>query len=233
MFNKKIENYKIFKKTIRLSVTIFLVASMVFVFFEPVMTKAVDDTISVGASVTSEVTIGTADDVSLLPAIPGVSGGNATGSTSWTVITNNSSGFALKLSSATCSSQNNVLCLDGSNYFTNASTTVAYAWPTPSAGATAFGFTPEPATNADTATAFLDGGASCGAGESYTPDKCWSGFNSSDPTTLITVINRSGPTSSSGEAEVVKFKAQFVSGGAVLESGDYSASVTATVSLNP
>ena len=82
-----------------------------------------------------------------------------------------------------------------------------------------------------TAAAFLDGGASCGAGTSYTADKCWSGFNSTDPTTAITVVNRTSNTTSAGEAEVIKFQAE--SNAKFLKSGTtYTASIVATVAMN-
>ena len=84
-----------------------------------------------------------------IPGMTGNPGAPVTASLTWTVKTNNATGFNMTLKSATCGSQNNVLCLDATNYFTNASTTVAYTWPAPGSGAANFGFTVEPATNAD------------------------------------------------------------------------------------
>ena len=226
MFKIKTKNYKIFKKATKLSSIIFLVTFVVFVILEPVVINAVADSATATATVTSEVTISSPSNATFSASIPGVSGNPgspATATLAWTVITNNSGGFDLTLQA----SQTNALYKDGSYYFTDYGTppNPTFGWTAPSVGTATFGFTIAAATAADTATAFKDGGAACGAGDNT--GGCWAGFNGTTP---ITVVHRTSSTDASGQAEVVNFRAE--SNAKFLESGNYTATITATTSLN-
>jgi len=228
MHTKRIDNTKVFRKTAIFSLASIFILLAGYVIFEPVITKAVADSAVVSLSVTSEITISSPDDTSLTPSIPGVTGNAgspATASLTWTVMTNNSTGFNMKLKS----SSNPSLQLDGSNTFsdyTNASP-LNYTWGSPSSSAAWFGFTVEPATAADTVAAFLDNGSdTCGTGAVNGADTCWGGLATTD----TDVINRSSATGSSGEAEVVKFRAE--SNAKFLNSGSYTATITATAAMN-
>jgi len=226
MYKKKIFKFKVFKKIASLLVTVLFIASLVFVAFEPAITRAVGDTATVTAVVSEEVTIDSPDDVLAFSAsIPGVSGNPGapvTASLTWTVKTNNSTGFNLKVKA----SQANALFKDVTYYFSDHTTTPSYGWTAAGAGEAVFGFSISSETAGDTVDAFQDTGAACGSGGGT--GACWSGFNS---TTDIDVVNRSSETTSSGQAETINFKAE--SNAKLLENGNYTATITATAALNP
>lgn len=212
------------KKIITISLSAGLVLSMVYVIFEPTIINAVADTAVVTLTVSEEVTISSPSDTSFSGSIPGVSGNPGapvTASLTWTVKTNNDTGFNLKLKS----DQVNALYKDVTYYFSDHTTTPSYGWTAPSLGNASFGFTVDATTDADVVAAFHDTGAACGSGAN--DGGCWSGFNS---TTDIDVINRSTETTSSGEAEVINFQAE--SNAKLLEDGSYTATITATAALN-
>ena len=223
---KQERNYKIFKKAIKLSFAVFLIGSVAFTVLEPATTNALTDVATVSATVTSEVTISSPTDTTFSATIPGVSGNPgspATASFTWTVITNNSAGFDMTLQA----SQAHALYKDGSYYFSDYGTppTPTYGWSAAGSSVANFGFSITTATAGDTSSAFLDDGGACGSGGNT--GGCWAGFNGTTP---ITVVHRTALTDANGEAEVVNFKAE--SNAKYLASGTYTATITATASLN-
>jgi len=224
MFKREMENYKIFKKIIGLSAILFLVGSMVFVVFEPMVINAVTDTAIVTATVSQEITISAPSDTSFSASIPGVSGNPGapvTASLTWNTKTNNSTGYNLKLKA----SQANALYKDVTYYFEDYTITPTYNWSNPSSGSAKFGFAVDAATSADVVAAFKDATGVCGSGT--TDGSCWSGFNG---ITDINAVNRSTETTSTGEAVTINFKAE--SNAKLLEEGSYTATITATAALN-
>jgi hypothetical protein len=217
---------KTLRKAVILASAISLVAAIVFVTFEPTIMSAAANTAVVTATVTEEVTISAPLDADFSGTIPGVSGNPGapvTASLTWRVKTNNAQGFDMSLAA----SQANALFQDGTYYFSDYGTppTPTFGWTGPSAGAASFGFTIATATATDTITAFRDGGASCGTGNNT--GGCWAGFNGTTP---ITVVHRTSLTDVNGQDEVVNFRAE--SNAKLLNEGDYSATITATASLN-
>lgn len=219
------------KKILRNSFGFLAFSSIAFgayLNFEPTVVGAATDDITVTQHVTSDLTITPASDVNMTGTIYGMTGGTGTGSATWTVKTSDTAGFNMTLSA-----DDDTDCLNnGANVFidyVNASP-LNYAWVDPAVSA--FGFTVEPATVADTATAFKDNGSVCGgAGAANSADTCWSGFGGT-LTTPKAIINRTSQTTISGEAEVVKFKSQLITGN-FLPEGDYVAVITATAVVNP
>lgn len=215
---------KLFVKAVSISLSLLLSAAITFVLLEPSITSAVSDSATVTATVSEEVTISSPGDTTFSASIPGVSGNPGapvTASLTWTVKTNNDTGFNLKVKA----SQANALYKDGTYFFSDHTITPSYGWTAAGSGAASFGFTIDAATDADVVTAFLDGGASCGTGSN--DGGCWSGFNG---TTDVDVVNRSTETDANGEAEVINFKAE--SNGKLLEDGSYTATITVTAALN-
>jgi len=187
---------------------------------------AATDSITVTQSVTSEITISAPSDVTMSPSIAGISGGTGDGTATWTVKTNDTSGFNMKIKASTTPA----LQTGSYNFadYTEASVgTPDYTWSIAAADSE-FGFTVEPATVADTVTAFKDNGVTCGgAGAANASNACWDGLSTTD----IDIINRSSITSSTGEAEVVKFRAQ--SGASHFQQeGTYTATITVTAVTN-
>jgi hypothetical protein len=213
------------QKTIKMTCINSLVLMLLFVVFEPQLVKGISDSVTVTQAVTEEITISHPDDVTM-SSIAGITGGTGTGSAIWNIKTNNSAGFnmALKASSAPALTSGGNSFAD---YTESASDVPDYAWSIAAADSE-FGYTVEPATEADTATIFLDNGLStCGTGSTQTVDACWIKFKTTD----VVGINRSTITSSSGEDEVVKFRAQ--SGASHFQpEGSYTASITATALVN-
>lgn len=174
------------------------------------------------------LTVSSPANLTMTPSIPGITGGVASGTASFNVISDNTAGFSMGIFASTTHSL--VASGDAGYYFSNypATSTPSYNWSVP-AGQAQFGFTVEPQTSADIVQAFLDNGSSvCNyASGTYHTDKCWAGFDSTN-TTLV--INRSNRTDNTGESETIKFKAD--SEAALLKSGTYNATITATVSAN-
>lgn len=200
-----------------------------YMFFEPEMIKAVADSVVVTQAVSAEITISSPADVTMSSAIPGITGNLGaprTGSATWTVKTNNDTGFNMTINSSVSPSMQ----LDGTYNFSDYSPSAAnvpdYTWASPAASAAEFGYSVEPATVADTAALFKDDGTACNVGALNTADRCW--LNAS--TTAVTVINRTTNTSSAGEAEVVKFQTE--SNAKYLKEGNYTATITATATMN-
>jgi len=219
------------KKDLITVLAFLLLAYPLYACLEPLVIKAASasDFIVVTQAVSSEITISSPANVTMSAAIPGITGNPGsprTGSTTWTVKTNNTTGFALALKSST----NPSMQLDGtynfSDYSPGTGGTPDYSWASPAASAAEFGYTVEPATTADTAALFRDSGVACNTGALNTADKCWYNFTTSD----VTVVNRSTETSSSGEAEVVKFQTE--SNAKYLKEGNYTATITATATEN-
>jgi len=166
--------------------------------------------------------------VAMAPDIPGITGGAATGSATFYVVTDNTAGFNITFNTSTSPA----MILNGSDithYFSNytATSTPDYNWSVPSSNAQ-FGFSVGAGTSADAAQAFQYSGGSCNVLGANDSSHCWAGFNN---TSATTVINRTSRTNNSpGEGETINFKAQSVS--KFLESGNYTALITATVTAN-
>ena len=158
-------------------------------------------------------------DTLLSPDIPGVSGGIANADTHWTIQTDNTAGFDMKISSSTAPAMK--LATDSTYYFDNYAATPTYGWNIGSNSAK-FGFTVVPATVND-AAAFKDNGSACGLGGNV--GNCWSGL----ATTPAAIIHRTTRTDANGENELVSFRAE---SNKLLESGDYAASIVVTISSN-
>ena len=207
-----------------------------FVVFEPFILKSATDTdtIVITQRVTDEISISSPADITMSQNISGVSGNEndpATGQATWTVTTNNSSGFYLTLSASTNPAMQNGSGSSFANFTATTTGTPDYTWDV-SDGAAEFGYTVEAETAADTDQSFLDNGANtCNTGAVNGTDTCWLGFSA---TTTETIINRSIETDAGGESEVVKFRTEFNnnSGSAILASGTYTATITATATTN-
>jgi hypothetical protein len=171
--------------------------------------------------------------ITLLPNIPGITGGTADASATWNVITDSPSGFNMQIK--TTNSPNAMLFNgnDVSHYFANYPTTPTYNWNTPATASAWFGLTPEPQRtpvddSADTVHAFLDNGSNtCGTGSTNGINTCWAGFNGAANTSII---NRTVRTAVAGENYLIRFRAQ--SNHEFLQQGIYTAIVTVTVYQN-
>jgi hypothetical protein len=213
------------KGILSLALIISLLALTSFLTFEPEIIKAVTDEVVVTQQVTSEITISSPPDVTMTPSIPGVTGGVGNGSAQWTVTTNDTAGYNLKIKASTSPA------LQSGSYsfadYTPATATVPdFNWSV-AASASEFGYTVEASTTADLDQSFKDNGTACNTGTSDTVDKCW--LNAS--TTDEQIVNRSSQTDADGENTTVKFRAE-VGSNSFQEEGSYTATITVTATTN-
>ncbi|MFA6437587.1 MAG: hypothetical protein WC242_05260 [Candidatus Paceibacterota bacterium] len=158
----------------------------------------------------------------LTPSIGGVTGGTATATTSFTVITDNPVGYALSVKADT-----NPALKSGSYSFADyapaSTSTPDYNWLISSSDSE-FGFSPE---GTDINQKFKDDGESCNTGGSDNPDKCWYGLSISDES----ISNLGIANNPSGTQTIIRLKAE--SGSAhIQEAGNYTATITATAMAN-
>ena len=157
-------------------------------------------------------------DVTMSPSIGGVSGGEANGSTTFTVITDSSGGYQLTLEAELDPAMQG---LSGSiaNY-EPAGAVPDYTFDYTTSEAF-FGFSPE----GDHVTQrFLDNGTNaCGVGSNETSDRCWDEAS----TTAVAVASDSSANHPNGSTTTIKFRVG-VGATAVPLAGVYYATTTVT-----
>ncbi len=168
--------------------------------------------------VTISLTLSSPSDVAMSPSIAGTTGGTSDGSASWTVVTNNSSGYSLSVAANT-----NPALQSGANSFDDYVPVGSDPDFSFSVGASEakFGFSPE---GSDISTRFKDDGSSlCDSGSSDTSGRCWDGFDTLGKT-IATGGSANNPT---GVTTTLKLKAM-VGSSKSLAAGSYGAVITAT-----
>jgi hypothetical protein len=164
------------------------------------------------------ISVTPASDVTMSPAINGLTGGTSTGQTSFTVTTDNPAGYTVLIRTTTSPALTSPIDSFGDyipsssdpdfTFFNNISTS-------------SFGFSPE---GTDVASRYLDNGVSCGTGSGETIDSCWDGLSTSDKE----IFRRATANIPSGTSLTVKFKA--VSGPShIQKNGTYTAESVVTV----
>ncbi|MCE9628818.1 MAG: hypothetical protein K8Q91_02360 [Candidatus Vogelbacteria bacterium] len=170
------------------------------------------------SGVTISLNLSSPSDVSMSPAIVGASGGTSDGSASWTVVTNNPSGYSLSVAADT-----NPALKSGANSFddyTPAGLAPDFSFSVGTSEAK-FGFSPE---GVDIINRFLDDGSSvCDSGSSDTSGSCWDGFD----TLGKTIAASASANNPAGSATVLRLKA-VVGATKNLATGSYGAIITAT-----
>ncbi len=191
-----------------------------------VYTSPQTQSFTVNLQVLSEITISAPSNVTMLSAIYGITGnlGNpASGSTSFTVKTNNATGFNLTVQASTTPALST-----GSYNFADygATSPPDINWLSPAASTTAFGFT---VVSDDAALDFWhDGGTTCGIMFIFNDsNRCFRGF---EGTTPITIMNRDTNTDTGGSVGSIYFRAE--SNAAFLAQDTYTATVTVTAATN-
>ena len=156
-------------------------------------------------------------DVTMSPDLPGITGGMANGSTTFTVITDSPSGYQM-----TIQAENNPAMQNGAYTIADYDDggTPDYSFITGSAQAH-LGFTPE---GNDITQEFLDDGAgTCGIDTNDTGLACWDGLS----TTERIIAQGSGSNHPSGATTTVYFRVGIGSGAGVVP-GVYTATTTVT-----
>jgi len=175
------------------------------------------------------ISISAPADVTMNPAIAGVTGGTGDGQASWTVITDNPAGYTLAIKASIspaleCSSGGCSVGIDSFADYTPTTVGVPdYDWLIAPADSE-FGFTPE---GVHIVQKYRDDGNACNTGINDTINACWYNFSTSDEN----IASSSSSNHPSGTSTTVKFKAQ--SGSSHLQvAGIYSATITATATAN-
>lgn len=167
--------------------------------------------------VSVSISLSSPSNITMSPSIDGTTGGESDGSATWTVTTNNLTGYSLSVKAAT-----NPALKSGSDSFTDY--TPAGVVPDFSfnvgVSSTGFGFSPE---GVDLISTYQDNGVACGVGSSDTTNACWQGFDTSGKT-VATSNAANNPT---GTATTLKLKAK-VGSSISLPAGSYNAVITAT-----
>lgn len=232
------------KKVACLSFCILFLMGLFYYSIIPEIVSAVSTTgtATPTLAVNTELNVTSPGSVSLTPSIGGLTGnyGNpASGTVTFTVTSNSSTGFNLKLHA----SQVHALYRGAAatQYFgdytpvAGLGNTPDYAWQSPASYTAWFGFSVGADTAANAYQPYRSDGASkCNqtATTNNSTSNCFQGFNS---TTDYTVVSTSTTGGAAGQAENIRFLAEFNNpalGTGLLENGTYTATITATVAAN-
>jgi len=164
------------------------------------------------------ISASSAGDVTMSPALGGITGGISNGSTSFTVTTDNSAGYTVTITSDSSPAlQSGIdsfadyvpVGSDPDFSFSNAATDSTFA------------FTPE---GTDISTRFKDNGSACNVGTSDAGSSCWDGLSTSPKT----IVSRATSNMPSGSLTTIRFRA--ASGSShILKNGTYTATTTLTI----
>jgi hypothetical protein len=208
---------KEFGKIIALTLSLMVVVGFGYVTLEPAPAQAVTSTVVVTLNVDTGISISSPGNTTMSNDM-GVSVNTAVATSTFTVVTNDTLGYALNLTASTLPALKSVSDTVPDMSATPATWTIA-------SGATQFGFG---VYGTDVNTTTYGTGAACQTSTS-TPSTTlkYRGFTSSTP---IAVASRSSTTTPSGIATTVCYAAG--QNGTFIPSGTYTATVTATATAN-
>lgn len=164
----------------------------------------------------SSISISTAADVTL-DSISGILGGESSATSTWTVTTDNASGYTLSIKATTSPALHN-----GTSFFADYTPATSDPDFTFAVGSTdsEFSYSPE---GTDIVTRFKDNGSACNTGSSNTSNTCWDKFTTSN----VSIASSNSSNNPSGTATSVVYKAK-VGSSKIQDSGAYSASIVVT-----
>jgi len=191
-----------FNESVRVSaqwtLTLFLVAGLVFPLGEAGLVWAVEQTVVVRQQVTAEISMTVASTtMALSPAIAGLTGGTGNASTSVSIITNNVEGYTVTFQATSVGDSAMTGDTAGGKFGDYAATT-AETWSSNSSGQASqygFGLTNGTLSSANGAT---------GYGTCATVEACWAKAVTTTPKTIVSVT---ADTSAAGDSFYVKFRA--------------------------
>jgi hypothetical protein len=155
-------------------------------------------------------------DVTLAPALAGLTGGTSNGSTTVTVTTDSPAGYSLALESQTDPAmQSGIYTID--DYDEGADADYAFAV---TSGDAHLGFSP---AGSDIVQFFKDNGSLCGLGTLDTTLSCWAGLS----TIGTTISEGAGSNHPNGATTTINFRVGIGSGAGVV-TGLYTATTTLT-----
>ncbi len=202
-----------------------------FVIFEPVIGRAATDEFIITQTITGEVSFKTAaSDVSLGPAIQGLTGGVRNGATYVVITTNDTNGYNLTIAfSNSAAMQRNGGGGDIPDYVTAVAGFADFVFDSTKPYGQ-FGYTVSASTTADLDLSFRNDGASCNStGGGEVAASCW--MNPS--TTAETIVNRSSATPAGGSTTTLHFRVDVPPNPVpAISTGVYTATATLTAVTN-
>lgn len=229
---------KVLFESIAATLVFAVVALLGHMVLEPLVSKAQ----SASSQFTTKQTIGAeisfltaASNVVLSPAIGGITGGAATGSTQVVVYTNNSTGYTMTIQAsgtvAAMKADNSSSTI--SNY-SPAGNVPDFNWVNNSTGQAAeFGFTVSASTTLDLAQKFLDNGSACNiaaGSDTSGANTCWTYASSTATSTIATTA----ATLTSGSTSTIFLHTNVPANPSPsLTNGTYTATTTLTATTNP
>ncbi len=158
-----------------------------------------------------------AADVTLLPALGGLTGGTSNGSTSVVVLTDSPSGYELTIAAESAPAmQNDPYTI--ADYVSTVDPAADFSFVTGATDAQ-FGFSPE---GSDIVAEFRDNGGTCGVGSFDTALACWQGLSTSD-----IIIAQGSANQPAGATTTLNFRVG-IGGSAGVIIGTYIATTTLT-----
>ncbi len=218
------------KKLLKIYIGVLSIVSMVYLGFEPTngQAQAVSDQFIVTQVISPEVAIKTsAADVSMSPALQGLTGGTANGSTFIVVATNNTTGYTMVISASnTPAMRGNATGATLADYTTGTANVPDYAF---NATGVRFGYSVSAASTSDIAQKFLDNGSTCNTGALDTGgnSSCWYGLS----TTATSVVVRNTYTASTGATTTLYFRTYIPSNSFII-ADTYVSTSTLTATPN-
>lgn len=222
------KGFSMLGKILLYSLSFNLLLGAIFTVFEPSLIKAATDTVLVTLGITSEITISAPSDVNL-SSIAGMTGGSSTSSAiTWTVVTDDTSGYTLKIEEDHLLRKGVGANQTIANYTEAVAGTPDYNWGAVGAGNEEFGFAPSSGT--DIVQKFKNATSICNqAGGSVTDSQCWSPIPIT-PATAETIASSATFTPDGGTASAIKVKVEVGSGNHV-EEGSFTCTITATAAV--
>lgn len=205
-------------KSVSKILSLMLIFVLGYMYVEPSMADAaasVQQTFTVGQTITGELSMTDPADVLLSPDIGGMTGGASTGNTSFTVITSNTAGFSTTVQSS--DQLSHITLTDYFKDYTTAAPTFTWSNPVDSG----FGYN---VVSTVAAPAFKNNGTSaCGSGTSNDITHCWIGFSTATPYTILTTntAQKTGVTATINLQAYLAPNQQF-------SDGSYTTTITVT-----
>jgi hypothetical protein len=157
------------------------------------------------------------ENLVLTPVLPGITGGEANGSTTFTVVTDSPAGYQLTLEAENDPAMQRADGTPIANYTPTGSADFSFSVPAASAE---FGFTPE---GIDVPQTYLDNGTTCGVGGLNTLVACWAEID----TTATEIARAAAANHPDGATTSVQYRIGITAGAAIPE-GIYIATTTVT-----
>ncbi|MFT7644583.1 MAG: hypothetical protein ACI9BF_000232 [Candidatus Paceibacteria bacterium] len=207
-----------------------VLASMATVFFvaEPAISYGQTDVFTIKQTITGESSFKvTAPDVTMAGSISGLTGGNATGTTQFVVLTNSSAGYSVTIDFFNNAGAQAMLGDTSASQsivdYVGSTMQPEYDFTTTASAQLAYTVTASSSDDLD--ASFLDNGAACGSGGSGMNGRCWMA-----PSTTDFMIMDTTAAELAGATSTITFKVHVPnSASPALTADTYTATATLTL----